>query len=116
MQFLVDECIGPLASAWLKAQGHDVYCIFDEQRGMDDDAVLHKAYDERRILITGDKDFGEKIFRLRYPHHGVVFLRLDDERSSNQIRVLSELLRNYSEQLFDKFVVVTEDRVRFAKS
>jgi predicted nuclease of predicted toxin-antitoxin system len=40
MRFLVDECIGPFSARWLKEQGHDVFSVFDEQRGMDDDEIL----------------------------------------------------------------------------
>ncbi len=67
-------------------------------------------------MITNDRGFGEKVFRERRPHHGVVFLRLADERAVNKIRVLTGLLKQYSDRLADQFVVVTETRVRFAKS
>jgi NAD(P) transhydrogenase subunit alpha len=74
------------------------------------------ARDERRILITNDRGFGEKCFRERRPHHGVVFLRLSNERAANKIRVLDQLIRQHSDALPHRFVVATETRVRFAKS
>ncbi len=40
---------------------------------------------DNRILITNDKDFGEKIFRERYPHKGVILLRLGNERYKNKM-------------------------------
>ena len=67
------------------------------------------------ILITNDKDFGEKVYRERRPHRGVVLLRLDDERASSKIAVIRRLLGDYAEQLPDRFLVVTETRVRFAR-
>ncbi len=79
---------------------------------MTDDEVLTKAADENWILITNDKDFGEMIFRMRRIHHGVVFLRLDDERAANKIKVLEKLLENYAEKLPEQFVTVTETKVR----
>ena len=82
---------------------------------MDDDMVIRKAHEECWVLITNDKDFGEMIYRERRPHHGVVFLRLDDERSANKIRTLERLIGAYSTMLTDHFVVVTELRVRFGK-
>jgi len=39
---------------------------------------------------------------------------LVDERSSCKVDALQRLLDTYAEQLPDRFVVVTEDRVRFA--
>lgn len=77
--------------------------------------VIQIAFAEQRILITNDKDFGEKVFREQWPHHGIVLLRLDNERSAHKIHVLEQLLATYAEQLAHHFVVVTESRVRFAK-
>ncbi len=116
MRFLVDECTGPGVAAWLAGQGHDVFSVFDEARGAADDALITKAYAESRILITNDKDFGEMVYRERRPHRGVVFLRLADERTAVKIAALQALLDNHAARLPNNFVVVTEDRVRFANA
>ena len=79
MRFLVDECTGPAVAHWLRAQKHEVFSVYEEARGMEDDEVITKAFAENWILITNDKDFGEKIYRERRPHKGVVLLRLEDE-------------------------------------
>ncbi len=57
MRFLVDECTGPAVAAWLRDQNHDVFSVFDEARGMDDNDIIQKALQEHWILITNDKDF-----------------------------------------------------------
>jgi predicted nuclease of predicted toxin-antitoxin system len=95
---------------------HEVFSVFEEAQGMTDDDILSKAVSENWVLVTNDKDFGEMVFRERRQHRGVVFLRLDDERIANKIEVLRRLMENYSEQLSDRFVVVTEKQVRFAGS
>lgn len=115
MRFLVDECTGPAVAAWLRAQQHEVYSVYDEARGLADAEILQKAYAENWILITNDKDFGEKVYRERHPHRGVVFLRLDDERAANKIETLRRLLDHYADRLPDQFVVATETQVRFAR-
>ncbi len=56
MRFLVDECTGPAVAAWLRGQNHDVFSVFDEARGMDDNDIIQKALQEHWILITNDKD------------------------------------------------------------
>lgn len=114
MRFLVDECTGSKVAEFLRGNNHEVFSVFDESRGMTDDEVLTKAADENWILITNDKDFGEMIFRERRIHHGVVFLRLDDERAANKIKILEQLLENYTEKLPEQFVTVTETKVRIA--
>ena len=115
MRFLVDESTGPWVAQWLREQGHDVFSVFDEARGADDDVIIQKAFAENWILLTNDKDFGDKIFRDQKPHKGVVLLRLDDERASMKIEVIGRLLEKYASRLGNQFVVVTENAVRFAK-
>ena len=46
MRFLVDECTGPAVAAWLREQGHDVFSVFDSARGMSDDDIIGKAFDD----------------------------------------------------------------------
>lgn len=115
MRFLVDECTGPSVARWLESHGHDVYSVFDEQRGMTDDAIIRKCIREKWTLITNDKDFGEKAFRERLLHHGVILLRLDDEHTSAKIGVIARLLSSYPDRISSSFVVVTEKQVRFAR-
>ena len=115
MKFLVDECTGPAVALWLEKQGHDVFSVYHLARGIDDDQVIEIAQTEQRILITNDRGFGEKVFRERRPHCGVVFLRLGDERAANKIHVLGKLLQQHGNALANRFVVATESRVRFAR-
>ena len=115
MRFLVDECTGPTVARWLHQQGHEVFSVYEEARGMDDNDIIQKAYAENWILLTNDKDFGEKVYRERRPHKGIVLLRLEDERANNKINAIQRLLRNYAKEIPNCFVVVTETRVRFAR-
>jgi predicted nuclease of predicted toxin-antitoxin system len=115
MRFLVDESTGPAVAIWLRTEGHDVLSVFEVMRGADDEVVLHAAYAENRILITNDKDFGEKVYRERRPHKGIVLLRLDDERTSSKINILRRLLAQHADQLTENFIVATETRVRLAR-
>jgi hypothetical protein len=74
-----------------------------------------KADVENWILITNDRDFGMQVYPDRRTHHGVVFLRLKDERATAKIATLSRLLATFSDRLADSFVVVSASQVRFAK-
>ncbi|MDD5472520.1 MAG: DUF5615 family PIN-like protein [Candidatus Methanoperedens sp.] len=114
MRFLVDECTGPAVAQWLRRQNHDVISVFDELRGADDRDVIQKAFEQNRILITNDKDFGELVFREKKPHKGVILLRLEDERAANKIAVIERLLEKHGKSLSGNFIVVTETTVRIA--
>lgn len=115
MRFLVDECTGPVVARWLRDQQHEVFSVYEEARGMDDDEIIQKAFAENWILITNDKDFGEKIYREHHPHRGVVLLRLTDDRAGNKVAVIRRLIQNYADRLIDRYVVATETKVRFAR-
>lgn len=115
MKFLVDECTGPAVAAWLREHNHDVYSVYDDARGADDNEVIQIAFDQERILITNDKDFGEKVFRDKRPHVGIILMRLEDETAVSKTEVLSHLLTKYSEKLQGAFTVVSERRVKFAR-
>jgi predicted nuclease of predicted toxin-antitoxin system len=115
MRFLVDENTGVAVARWLRGQGHEVFSVYEEARGMDDETIIQKVFVEKWVLITLDKDFGEKIYREKSSHRGVVLLRLENERSFNKIKTLQTFLGSYADQITDNFVVVTESRVRFAR-
>ncbi len=115
MRFLVDECTGPAVAQWLREQHHNVFSVYEEARGLDDDRVLRKAYIDNRILITNDKDFGELVFHTRKPHKGVILLRLENERTASKIAVLQRLFKLYADKLPNNFVVATKTTIRIVK-
>ncbi len=112
MRFLVDECTGHAVAKWLKDNGHDVFSVYDESRGLDDESIINKADSENFIIITNDKDFGEFVFRSGKKHKGIILLRLSDERPKNKIFILQTLLKSHSDKLAGNFTVVTERTVR----
>jgi predicted nuclease of predicted toxin-antitoxin system len=114
MRFLIDESTGPAVAEWLRRQGHEIFSVYDQARGMDDNDIIQKASAENWILMTNDKDFGEKVYRERRPHKGVILLRLDDERADVKIETIRRLLESYANRLPGQFVVVTESSIRFA--
>ena len=116
MRFLVDESTGPAVAEWLRENGHEVISVFNEARGMQDADIIQRAFTDNRILVTNDKDFGEKVYRERHPHRGVVLLRLEDERAFVKIEIIRRLLESYADNLPGNFVVVTESSVRFART
>ncbi len=115
MRFVIDESVGPAVASWLRAQGHDVVSVYDTMRGSTDEQVIRSAFQEGRILVTNDKDFGALIFRGVYSHSGVILLRLEDNRTAAKIAALSKLLDSYSERIEGGFAVVTDKAIRFSR-
>jgi len=114
MRSLVDECTGPAVTAWLRAENHHVFSLFDQIRRMDDDDIIQKALDEQWIPITNDKDFGDKVYRDGGLHKGVILLRLEDERPAAKIQVPHVFLKHIPPGVPNSFLVVTDTQVRFA--
>lgn len=63
MRFIVDECTGVRVAEWLRQQEYEVFSIYEEARGMSDDEIIKKAFAENWVLITNDRDFGEKVYQ-----------------------------------------------------
>jgi predicted nuclease of predicted toxin-antitoxin system len=60
MKLVVDECTGPAVAHWLEQQGHDVFSVYDQARGLADDRVIEIAQSQERILITNDRGLWRK--------------------------------------------------------
>ena len=86
MRLKTDENIGRRAVELLRAAGHDVMTVREQNlAGKPDQAIFHACCAERRTLITLDRDFGEP---LRFPAEfsaGVVILELGGPASLRQI-------------------------------
>jgi hypothetical protein len=63
MRFLADENFPGDAVTALRGAGHDVVWVSTVASGASDVNVLAMAEDARRILLTFDKDFGERAGR-----------------------------------------------------
>lgn len=112
MRFIVDESSGKAVAQYLKGAGHDVHFVGDIMPQADDDEILELALDENRILITNDKDFGELVFRGGFEHHGVLLLRLQDERPNHRAQVVASVLKEHAERLVGNFAVATKKSFR----
>ncbi len=112
LKFLVDESTGVQVTEALEADGYDAVYVGRVMPGAKDKPILARAYAEGRILVTNDKDFGERVYRSRQPHAGVILLRLRRNVPQRRIAVLRHLIANVGQNLQNKFTVVTESKVR----
>src|SRR5690349_3858051 len=97
MRFLVDRCAGATLAKWLRDQGHDVDDASEWSHDPGDLAILERASNDDRILITIDTDFGLLIFADETPHRGLV--RLPDCPAAERIAILSDLLSRHAADL-----------------
>lgn len=112
MTFLADECFDAQLVQRLRSLGYDVFYVAESMSGAIDDDILGQAYRENRILLTEDKDFGELIYRLRRPAHGIVLLRFAPGEETLKAHRLSELLLNHASLLLGSFIVLEVNKLR----
>jgi len=79
---------------------------------MPDVDVLRMAANNRRVVVTADKDFGELIFRDRLTTHGIILLRLDDMKVSEILARLRSVSSVIEANPSGRFIVITETKVR----
>lgn len=112
MRFLIDESTGQAVVQRLRELGHDVAAVSKEMPQANDDLIIATALAEARVLVTNDKDFGEKVYREGRGHAGVLLLRLKDDRAVAKMQVTEAVVRRLGDQLQNNFTVVTESQIR----
>jgi predicted nuclease of predicted toxin-antitoxin system len=79
-----------------------------------DVALLRRAANERRILLTIDTDFGPLIHLRAQPHAGLI--RLPDVPPAVRIELMAQIFARCSEQELSRSVVTVKgSRIRIAR-
>ncbi len=115
LKFIIDECVGLQVSNWLKGKNFDVIFVGEIMAGAKDSEVISRARDEKRILITCDKDFGDIVFKEQSNHCGIILLRLRMEKAQDKIFALEKLFEKHGDQLSDNFTVVQDSNIKIIK-
>ncbi|MBI5296999.1 MAG: DUF5615 family PIN-like protein [Chloroflexi bacterium] len=112
MRLLANENFPLDAVQALRTNGHDVAWIREDARGSADDKVLIRAQEEKRILITFDKDFGELAFRSKLPADcGIILFRITPVSSTYIAQVAVQALASRKDWA-GHFSVVEDQRIR----
>ena len=94
------------------ASKHDVYAIADHNRGAPEEVVLQIARERDAVLVTGDKDFGELVFRRRLIHRGVILLRLSGMDPDDKAAVAATVIASHESEMVNGFSVIGPSTVR----
>ena len=114
MRVLADEHVPASSVRALREAGHEAAAVGEESPGAPDRALLERATREGRLLVTFDKGFGARIFRLGEPAPaaGVVLFRLERVDVTFVTAVLLRLVSGGGPRPEGQFTVVDEDRIR----
>jgi len=115
IRFLADENCDFSIVRKLRAIGYDVLVVSEEFASATDLQVLRRAVDEKRILLTEDKDFGEWIFAHREEMYGVLLIRYPGNLRSRLGEEINVLVKEYGFDLVKNFTVLEPGRARIRK-
>lgn len=111
MKLLLDTCVWGGAKPALAAAGHDVIWTGEWPEDPGDEEILANACEDRRILVTLDKDFGELAIVRGRSHSGIV--RMAGFRAREQAGVCLLVLERFGNELSLGAIVTAEPgRVR----
>jgi predicted nuclease of predicted toxin-antitoxin system len=106
VKLLLDTCVWGGALKELEAAGHDVEWAGNWPEDPGDEEILARAYDEKRVLVTLDKDFGELAIVHDISHAGII--RLVNLSAKQQATVCLHVLQLYGEELQSGAIVTAE--------
>jgi len=112
MRILADENVPRPIVTWLRDTGHDVLYSAESRKQTPDADLLAEAEAQGYIVLTGDKDFGELIFRDHSNSHGVILLRMKNRPAAIRLARLQQVWTLVESRLPGHFVVVTASKIR----
>jgi predicted nuclease of predicted toxin-antitoxin system len=112
LKFTADENIDIQIIDNLRENGFEIFSISEDFAGITDDEVLEIANRNHSILLTGDKDFGELVFRQGRAAQGVVLIRLFGISQEEKAEIVSQVFCDYSDKFSGNFTVVGKKKIR----
>jgi predicted nuclease of predicted toxin-antitoxin system len=116
MNLILDEDIERQIVEKLRKNGHHILSIAEIDPGTTDEKILEKANEQKAILMTEDKDFGEMVFRQKKVSRGVILLRLEGLSNDKKAEMMSQILKEREKELAEAFTVITPGVIRIRKS
>lgn len=112
MNFVADESVDHPIVMRLRQEEHKVLAIMEMEPGISDEEVLQIANQEGVVLLTGDKDFGELVFRDRQHTFGIVLIRLSGMPATAKAEIVAGVIKKHSNELKNAFTVISSNNVR----
>ncbi|WP_375394757.1 DUF5615 family PIN-like protein [uncultured Sphingomonas sp.] len=107
MKFVIDENVPLGVATALRSLGHDCLAIAQIDPRSSDDAILARAREEERVVVTFDADFGRMIFHeLQPPPPGVVYMRGRPEQALLVSKIFLTLFTSGQLAVMGRFVVI----------
>lgn len=112
---LTDENIDPVVVRFLREQGFNVSDIKENGWfGKKDVDIMPLAYQEHRVIVTHDSDFGTIVFTKREPFIGIVYLRPGHFDAEPHIQSLNAIISS-NLIVVSPFILIAENTGQIVK-
>ncbi|MEN8219620.1 MAG: DUF5615 family PIN-like protein [Pseudomonadota bacterium] len=112
MYFLADENFPRKAVLALRNVGYDVKWVKTDAPGISDEEVMAWAYQEKRVLLTFDKDFGELVFHQgKTGSEGIILFRIPTHSPHEAAQLIVSTIKSRTDWQ-GRFSVVKKDYIR----
>lgn len=115
MRILADENIDDGIVEQLRDAGHEIWYVTEMTPGIGDDEVLAQANRHGALLLTGDKDFGELVYRQQRINAGVLFIRLAGLTAAAKARMVTRAIDDHGAGMMGRFTVIAPGQVRIRR-
>jgi predicted nuclease of predicted toxin-antitoxin system len=114
LKLLLDTCVWGGAVEPLRGYGHDVFWRGELSPDPGDEVILRRAVQEKRVLVTLDKDFGELVFLRGQNHSGI--MRLVEVPSLAQAEAINLIAAKHGDLLVEGAIITLKnDRLRIRR-
>ncbi|MCG2695437.1 DUF5615 family PIN-like protein [Candidatus Parcubacteria bacterium] len=115
LKLFADECVNWDVVFALRQNGFNVLTVQEAGlTGSDDEAILKFACDNKRILLTYDRGFGD-IFRFNiFQSNGIVVILVGKIKKNEIINIILSFMSNINRQndLRGKLVIIGKTKIR----
>lgn len=110
MKLLLDANISIRTVLQLRKEGFDVTSIQELNPNETDTKILARAFKQKMVVITYDKDFGDLVFRDHLKHSGVIILRTRNETWKSQVETIKQFFQKIKIPEISSHVWIVTDK------
>lgn len=107
LSLLADEHVPSAVITALSSNGFDVVAVAKERAGIDDKAVLSLALNQRRVILTNDRDF--VLLADQRDHAGILLYTQSTPKPGNVTRAVRRIDRLFEEEAVANELLWLED-------
>ncbi len=112
MRFIIDASSDIRLVPYLQALGHDATFVGTDYPGeLSDIEIAAIAHEDRRIVVTDDRHFGDLAIRRIVDVPGIVYFRIPGQEIKTRIACFDAVFDRFPD-LIGLLVVATPDRIR----